>query len=691
MSLSLLETDAQQIDNDSSQEDESSWGEGVNWQHAVGVLLRAAGCLGDVSQARSLADVASLLEGSGVRLEKAVLINQTISSAASRIGALVELQDGRWQAFLGNKEDIILLSEKGEALETFSALPLSAARSAWILDEHVASLKSVSTFLRRYKGHFADLFLSAIVVNIFALSLPLFSSFVYDKILGNGIVETLWALVMGLGLIVGVEFCVRMMRIHVAEKFAVTSEVEIDHATFHNLMSSRANEMPSLGSMLEKYKQILLFRDFLSSSYILALADLPFLALFLFAIAVAAGPLVLVPLVCGGLMLLTNICTTEPILDYDRKSRNASEHRFGLMADVMTSREAVIGSALKNKLAERWRQASVSSVQTASKARYWRGLNGSITSTISYLSFVGTIVGGVYMVEDRSLTSGGLLAASLLTSRTMGSFASVNMLLLRYREFRTALRELNQLAPPPSKDVSKSRHGRLQGAVRFDKVTCRLRKNSTPVLDRVSLVLNPGEFVAIAGPPGAGKTTLLRLLAGLLVPDEGRILIDNIPLENLSEEDLSFNMGFKPQDCCLLDGTIEDNIRAGRPPMPPEIRQDVLSTSGLGRIFSEGSLNWMTNVGPRGSHLSGGQRQMVALARALLTRPPIVMLDEPTNGLDASMESHFANQLVQMRGRSTILVSTHSRSLLSLCDRIIVVGQSKILADGPRDKILSCS
>ncbi len=660
----------------------------MDWHSAARVLLSAVGYIDDISAVDSLAALADLLRGSGFELKKVALVNGIIPSTNDRIGCLLEFGDGGWAALLGGNEEAVVLSETGQADGICDEALLGAAVSSWVLNESIMSLGAIAPFFQRYRTHFGDLFIAAVVVNIFGLTLPLFSSFVYDKILGNGILETLWALVIGLGIVVCIEFCVRIIRINVAERFAVSSEVEIDCATFHNLLDTRANKMPTIGGLLEKYKQILSFRDFLSSSYILALADLPFLLLFLLAIAVASGPLVLVSLVCGGLMLVSSVIMVKPVLDYDRQSRDASARRFGLMTDLITSREAVIGSALRNKLAERWRQASVSSVQSASKARYWRGMGMTITSSISYLSFIGVLVGGVYMVEERSLTSGGLLAASLLTSRTMGAFSSVNTLLLRYREFRTALRELNQLIPAAVRAPTTKRHGRLQGALRLDNVTCRLRQNETPVLNSICLNINPGELVGIAGAPGAGKTTLLRLIAGLIEPDEGRILFDNIPLERLSLDDISLNIGFKPQDFCLLDGTIEDNVRAGRPQMTTEMRRDVLTTSGLSRAFNENALHWMTEVGGRGGSLSGGQRQMVSLARALLTRPPLILLDEPTNGLDAALENHLSEQLSQMRGMSTILVSTHSRSILAVCDRIIVVGQSRILADGPRDKIL---
>lgn len=666
---------------------EKKWS-AMDWRAAACVLLRAVGHMDDISAANSPDDLSAFMRGSGFELVRVPVINGIVSSTEGRMGCLLEFQNGAWLPLLGGNEDGVVLSETGQAAGRYADVPFDRIANAWALNERILSLHALGGFFQRHKGRFVDLFLAAIIINVFGLALPLFSSFVYDKVLGNGIFETLWALVIGLVIVIGIEFCVRVLRIGAAERFAVGSEIEIDHTTFKQLLTMRSNEMPSIGALLEKYKQVLSYRDFLSSSYMLALADFPFLFLFLLAIAISAGPLVFVSIICGLTMLAVSFVSTAAVLAYDSQSRLASERRMGLIVDLMISREGIIGGAIQKKLAERWRQASVSSVLFASKARFWHGLGASVTMGLSYISFIGVLVGGVYMVEERTLTSGGLLAASLLTSRTMGIFASVNTLLLRYREFRTALRELGQLVPVTSRPPAAVRHGRLHGAVRFDKVTCRLREGEMPVFNGISFNINPGEIVGIAGAPGAGKTTLLRLIAGVLDPDEGRVLIDNIPVDQLSLGDVSQNIGYKPQDFCLLDGTIEDNVCAGRPQMSADVRHDVAMVSGLFQVFNEGALHWLTDVGVRGSCLSGGQRQLVSLARALMGRPPVLLLDEPTNGLDASLEGHLANQLSQMRGHSTVLVSTHSRNILSICDRIIVVGHSRILADGPRDKIL---
>ena len=276
----------------------------------------------------------------------------------------------------------------------------------------------------------------------------------------------------------------------------------------------------------------------------------------------------------------------------------------------------------------------------------------------------------------------------MLTSRVMIGVSSVIMLVIRYREFRIALRELNQILPSALPRGGHASCGALQGGIRVDRMTCRVTKDSAPILNDISFTIAPGELVGIAGAPGAGKTTLLRLIAGVIQPDEGRVLIDNIPLAHLTPDDMTQNFGLKPQDFCLFDSSVEDNVRAGRAPLTAEDRQTVLLHSGLIRAFQDNGLDWTTAIGPRGAHISGGQRQLIALARAFLRQPKILLLDEPTNGLDAPLESHLANMLQMMKGTSTVLVSTHSRNILSVCDRIIVVGQSRILANGPREQVL---
>ncbi len=312
----------------------------------------------------------------------------------------------------------------------------------------------------------------------------------------------------------------------------------------------------------------------------------------------------------------------------------------------------------------------------------------TVSNSVSYISYVSVLVAGVYMVESHQMTSGGLLAVSMLTSRAMSGASSLSNLIIRYREFRTALRELDLVLPDVLPKATIVSHGKLNGDLRFENVTAVPGSDENPVLDKISFHVRPGEIVGVAGAPGAGKTTLLRLITGAMKPESGRIYLDDIPLDNLSQDDVSINIGYKPQDLCLLEGSIEDNIRAGRAHLTSEIRRDILNRSGLDFAFKDSVLNWQTEIGPRGARLSGGQKQLVSIARSMLFEPSLLLLDEPTNGLDSTLETQVARNIAALRGKSTVIVSTHSGAILSICDRIIAIGQGRILADGPREKIL---
>ncbi|MBC7907277.1 MAG: hypothetical protein H7Y60_11100, partial [Rhodospirillaceae bacterium] len=327
---------------------------GSPWQEAVSALLQALGrAADDVSESPSQLEEA--LRGQGLSARH-VTVPEGELPDAEMAGALLELSDGRWLPLLSTAHGLDMVAADGP----FGAAPkhLPHAGRAIVLVPRVDLVREFMPFLRRHKGRLLEILMGGLIINLLALLFPLFGSFVYDKVLGNGITETLWALAIGLVLAIGLDFTVRAVRALLMERFAVTSEADIDHALFRSLLAGSVVKVPPVGLVLDKYKQILSSRDFLSSSYMLSALDVPFLLLYLAVIASVAGPLVFVPVVVGALTIGGHLLLFIPAHDYERQARRAGEHRFSLLADALTAREVIVGARLRDELGRRWHRAA---------------------------------------------------------------------------------------------------------------------------------------------------------------------------------------------------------------------------------------------------------------------------------------------------------------------------------------------
>lgn len=602
---------------------------------------------------------------------------------------LIELGEERWVALLPRPGAVF---DQVDDDGNLSPLPAELAHSGRAMVLEVAPPPAfaleVKSFLRRHRRHLLPVMAGGVVTNLLALALPLFGSFIYDKVLGNGVSETLWAMALGVLLALMLDVVVRVLRVLLIERVAVVTEGDIDRALFANLLR-KSGPMPPLAVVLDKYKQLLASRDFISSTYLLAATDLPFLLLFLVTIAVAAGPLVLIPILIGALAVAANLGATGVARTYDKLARKAGEMRVSLLTDLLLGREVVVTTDLRGDMSGRWRRASDAAAAASGRSRFWNGLAMAVASSSSSLAYAAVLVGGAYMVDEHLLTSGGLMASTMLTSRAMAMIASVVLLSTRMKEFRLAVSELDQVVPAAAPQDYAPRASDPSGEIRLADLTWRPRPDTRPVLDGLSLAVRPGEVVGIAGLPGAGKTTLLRLLAGAERPTEGQVLLDMVPVGRWDPRQLARSMGYKPQEAVLFEGTLEANILAGNRHASGEAVKAALERSGLRLAIERGELTLATELGPRGSFLSGGQRQMVALARALLGEPQILLLDEPSTGFDSQLERALAEYVASLAGKRTVILSSHSRALLSACTRIIVLQNGKVVADGPRERVLA--
>ena len=543
--------------------------------------------------------------------------------------------------------------------------------------------------LRAYWKQYIEILLAGVAINFIALLLPVFSMLVYDRIIGNRVTETLWALSLGMLLAALLDFSLRAIRAWYVEHIARNSDVALDRGLLRRLLHHDSAVLPPVGAVLNKYKELAAARDFITSGYLLSAADLPFYLLFMLALWLIGGWVVLVPLVMGLLMVVTHVACSIPAKDYGNRARQASGAKVALLAEILAEGELLKTSLLRVPVARRWQNDSEAAAVAGAQGRFWTALGAASGNFWMMLTTVGTLVAGVYQIEALALTTGGLIACSMLASRSMMALASVTVLFTRFREMLRSGKELNDLVGDAEEPAAQSVAPRqLEGRITVRRLGYRFKQDGPLALEGLTFNIEPGERVGLLGRPGSGKTTLLRCLAGVVRPASGELLVDGVSVRQHDAWTRARWMAYKPQDPVLFEGTLEENILAGAEFSGSEALARALEISGLQDYIRRGELNLGMKIETRGVNLSGGQRQAVALARSLVTAPSILLLDEPTNGLDNASEKLIAARLREFSEGRTLVVATHSQIMLSMLDRLIVVDGGRIVADGPRDRVL---
>jgi ATP-binding cassette subfamily B protein/ATP-binding cassette subfamily C protein LapB len=549
----------------------------------------------------------------------------------------------------------------------------------------------VLPFLREHRGGLIELVLAGLMINGIGMLLPLFSMLVYDRIIGNGITETLWALAIGVGLFVLLELFLKTARTQAVESVTCRLDARVDQRLLERLLSQRG-PMPPVGVMLARYRDLVASRDFLSSSWLMALVDVPFAALYLLAIAMVGGPLVLAPLIVALVMVVGQWLLYKPATHYGEIATRAQTGKVNTLAETLAAGEVVRATPLRWTLSRRFGHLAEQAALAQARGRYWSNLSAHCTHAAVTLSWMGVLVAGVYQIEARAMTVGGLIACSMLTSRAIGMLAGVSSMAARWRELRQASRLMGELVADtePSSTIDP---GSAQWMSRVSTLSlrdlCYDHDPARPLFDGISLEVKPGEIVVLLGRPGSGKTTLLKLLGGLLRPSRGDAMLDGHSVLDWPLEFRARHIGLKPQEAVLFEGTLAENILGGAEAyVDPERFAEALAVSGLDQWIAKGTLSLSQRVLSGGTNLSGGQRQVVALARALVGGCPVLLLDEPTVGLDQATEAGIVTRLRAWGRGRTIVVATHSMAMINAADRIVMIEGGRIVANGPRDKVL---
>lgn len=578
-----------------------------------------------------------------------------------------------------------------------------SGRVIFISPEHEFDAQPTAT-LPRTKAWFQDtlklsksLYLDAVVasflVNLVALSAPLFVMNVYDRVVPNQATATLWVLAIGISIAFVFDFVLKILRGICLDLAGKKTDLVVSSALFERLLGMKMKLRPQrVGSFAQNFQEFQSIRDFLSSLTLTAFIDLPFTLLILLVIGIIGGPLVFIPLLAYPLALLVNWLIQRPLMSRVRKTYQLSNERQAMLVETLTGLDAIKINNAQSERQYQWEHLTgqLSKLELRVKSLSYVAVN--FTAWLQQFSGVALIVAGVYIIIGGNLSMGGLIACYLLHRRAMMPIGQLCSLITRYQRARmtkATIDRMMDLEQEVQDDEVPLKRETLSGAIELRDVTFIYPGNQYVSLSNVSLTIQPGEKVGIIGRSGSGKSSLAKLLVGFYQPDSGNVLIDGIDARQIDVHDLRHNIGYAPQDIHLFSGTLRENLVYGASYVDDETMLRVATLTGVHEFARRHPSGYNMQVGERGMSLSGGQRQAVALARALLLDPPVLLMDEPTSSMDNTSEDLIKKALVPVIANKTLLMVTHRASLLTLVDRLIIVDNGKIIADGPKESVMS--
>lgn len=540
---------------------------------------------------------------------------------------------------------------------------------------------------------YRDVLLAALLINLFALAMPMFTMNVYDRVVPNFAVETLWALTLGLGLVLGIDYVLRLMRGHFVDLASSRIDVKLSALIMERMLGMRMAERPaSVGAHAATLRSFETIRDFIASATVTTVIDLPFAVIFLGVVAWISWPLAFAPLVGMAGVVAYSYFVQARMHRLAETSFRAANQRNGTIVESLTGLETIKAHGAERVMQTRLEETSVFLARINAQMRL---LSASVTNgvtTLQQMVNVVMVVGGVYLIHHGMLSMGGLIAATMLSGRALGPLSQVVALLMQYHNAKMALASLEASMDAERERTEESRflhRARLAGDITFKSVDFAYPNRETHSLRGVSFHISAGEKVVVLGRVGSGKTTLQRLILGLYQPKQGTVSVDGIDLRQIDPSDLRRNIGYVGQDPLLFYGTLRDNITIAAPHADDASVLAAAEVAGLLPFVNAHPEGFDMQIGERGETLSGGQRQGIAIARAALLDPAILLLDEPTGAMDHASENQFKERLRTFARDKTLVVVTHRSSLLDLATRVLVLDDGQVVADGPRDQVLS--
>lgn len=540
---------------------------------------------------------------------------------------------------------------------------------------------------------YRDVLLAAFLINVFAIVIPFFTLNVYDRVVPNSAFETLWTLAIGVVLVVVADFGLRMVRGYVLDVASKRIDVDLSALIMERVLGMlMINRPASAGSFAANLRAFESVRDFITSTTVTAFIDLPFALIFLVLILWLGWPLA-IPLLLGITGLVLYALMLQPKMqELTEITYRATATRNSTLIESLVGIETIKAQCAESIMQRKWEQSVAYLARVGADLRYMSLLVVNSSGSVQQLVIVGMVIIGVYLIAAHQLSQGALIATVMLSSRALAPFSQIAGLLTQYQNAAMALSALDKVVGQPverPENASFVRREQIKGAIEFDRVSFSYPgESSVEVLREVSFRIAPGEHVGIIGKVGSGKSTLNRLLLGLYQPTSGSIKIDGVDIRQLDPAEVRKAMGYVPQDVTLFYGTLRENIIVGMPYVEDHAILVAAEMAGLQELVGNHPKGFDLQIGERGESLSGGQRQSVAIARALVHEPTILLLDEPSSSMDHTTEENLKKNLAAYSKDHTMLVVTHRNSLLELVERLIVIDRGVIVCDGPKAQVI---
>ena len=580
--------------------------------------------------------------------------------------------------------------------------PLAAARTGHASADTADALRDPGSHwlwgtVRRFTPYYRSALLAALLSNTLMLVTGTVTSVIYDKVIPHQAFVTLWALAAAGGLALLFDLAARQLRAHMIDLAGKKTDLLVGTQLFRQSLNVRMESRPeSAGAYSHIVGQIELVREFFSSATLSAISDLPFIFIFIAMTFVMGGPLgwvlvLAVPLIMGAALLIQGAMRRATTANMQQQ---ADLH--GLLVEAVEGIEDIKATGAQGRFLHHYEQSSAAAVHSQIRSRRLTSLTMNLSMLSQQAVTLVMLVWGVYLIEAKVISGGALMGGVMFGMRAIAPLTSIVMLATRYQGALAAMKALDKVMSQPTEREAgrnyiplREMSGRIALADVGFAYPAAAGQEAPKVLKGVTLRFEPGERVAILGRIGSGKSTILRIVAGLYRPSEGMVDVDGIDLRQLDPGDFRAGVGYVPQDSRLFNGTLRDNVLLGRPGADATRLAAVAKLTGLARVAEGHPMGWDLPVGESGALLSGGQRQLVALTRSLITEPRILLMDEPTSSMDAQSEMAFLRQLKDAAQDCTLVMVTHRPAVLELVQRIIVVDAGKVVMDGPKAQVLA--